>query len=638
MSSTLNKVMSLLWETKSIMKEHEGTEWTREHGLEFDDDKHRWTCPDGGCKVDTPHSHLVDSEEKPAKEESMGDMLDSYDRQYSIREKISDNLQAAEETDFLSNFTKELNNEDMTDAPSYKPISASAENYLMDEEFYLQVNEFETWGFLMDTQFADEDEVEEHVNLVQSTIKGLYSDMSAVKDSYVVYRGLPEQMKFRSGTMHYIEEGDEFKLDTFTSTTRSPETAIFFTNDRHGYAEEPATTLVEIQLDPTTMALTLSNEDTKQIGLLEHETIISPENEMRIVKILRNVKLGYGVVENYVVAEMVPNWDDSEDGELNKIRKMVNYARLMSKNAPDKKPPMAEKYDLDWDDEKHRWVLPDGDDVDLLDTVKSIFDEAIEMYKKDNYRSAKHLLVNIRMAAYQVNNEHGKRIMQTVDSLIKNVGKKQNNYERRMLRSGKGMSDWGLGSDSWHLGDVVARKFNAEKDTSYQDETMPILARYKRNDYVPMNKRLRTNDDRDDAMGKRIKRIAKLMSPLSTNQVLYRGIKAYDSTEWDNRNVGDVIVAEGFTSASRSPRMAYRFYSHDPQKTVLDNENLGRDIEGVFLEIRNTKGMLGVTTHSQGETIMNHNTSFKIVDIQNDITIGSRKIKRYMRIEFVKDE
>ena len=61
--------------------------------------------------------------------------------------------------------------------------------------------------------------------------------------------------------------------------------------------------------------------------------------------------------------------------------------------APKEKPPMAQKYGWEFDEDKHRWVLPETDatsyaDKELVSDVTSLVEESLVQYQSGDYSDA----------------------------------------------------------------------------------------------------------------------------------------------------------------------------------------------------------------------------------------------------------
>ena len=133
-------VVDYVSELAEIKKSREGTDWTREHGLEFDEEKHRWVCPDGGCKVNTPHSHLTPHGYMG--EESV---------EHPLITRFSERMNEENPTKAYVSIKNIARQEDMTTHPNYVNIQDwdALQNYvgLEDDDMHEAINSYVMWGF-----------------------------------------------------------------------------------------------------------------------------------------------------------------------------------------------------------------------------------------------------------------------------------------------------------------------------------------------------------------------------------------------------------------------------------------------------------------------------------------------------------
>lgn len=279
-------VVKLNEPTKGIQKSPEGTEWTREHGLQFDEDKHRWVCPAEGCKVEEPHSHLEDDSKEIAQTK-----LSDY---VNYPEQLVEEMQTRQAYEKAANYT---------DKPAYASLvdDPFLRDYVGEEEIYVSINDYMMQGWVYGLD-------EEEENDLKQIIRNIEYLMTSVGEERVVYRGLPIMMQHTTGGGHEVSEGDELNLSRFTSTSRDPYSATFFTVPERDLAGDVPLekTMLEIRLLPSTKVIDLDNEDTrKAMDFEESETIVGRDQKLRIDKIHRNVDMDGVNIVNYIVATML---------------------------------------------------------------------------------------------------------------------------------------------------------------------------------------------------------------------------------------------------------------------------------------------------------------------------------------------
>ena len=210
-------------------------------GLEWKEETHRWVCGVEGCEEEGEHSHVVSETENGLKSLSGGFSFNDI-------EKASDIFNVEEAPSFV-------------DSENYP---GSLFDYI--KTGYGVYNEvLRTHGY---QDFSD-------------PIDEILSVMKPIKEPQITYRGVNFRLDF--------EEGKEYPVDAFMSTSRNPWTAAFFSNGQ---------TFMEVHSDPNAVGVTLSTT--------EYETLYGFGQKIRVESIKNNVILDGKSMGKYMVVTVIP--------------------------------------------------------------------------------------------------------------------------------------------------------------------------------------------------------------------------------------------------------------------------------------------------------------------------------------------
>ena len=281
----------------------EKPKWAEEHGLEFDEDKHRWIKPDTG----EVHSHS-DNDERWETDSPFDSVLDTED----IYEGINDI-------------------ENNTDLDDYD---------IQEDSSYVDVNDSEALLWYVDTghEIINNDLRRGDITNEIKEITGL---MKPVREEQLLFRNTGLTLdQFVNENSEMLDVGEIFQYKSFVSTSRSPELAWGWDRDnQNNYV------MLEIHTGQDALAISLSNVDT---GLTEYETLLNYGQKFRIDKI-KEVKHDDALSEGsrYIISTSIVNSD---------LPHKVELSTDIKKDQIKVKPPFAKEYGFEWSESKKRWI------------------------------------------------------------------------------------------------------------------------------------------------------------------------------------------------------------------------------------------------------------------------------------------
>ena len=137
----------------------------------------------------------------------------------------------------------------------------------------------------------------------EELVRDLTTLMRTIEDPFIVYRGVKERVRNERGEK--VQAGDVLHLDSFTSTSRNPLTALPFSRRSENGR---AMSFMEILPSKNAKAISLDNEDTKYE---EDETLFGLGQLLIIDKVYENVHVDFGfgpeLIGQYIVARLEPS-------------------------------------------------------------------------------------------------------------------------------------------------------------------------------------------------------------------------------------------------------------------------------------------------------------------------------------------
>lgn len=248
--STMERTDQLLAEVRLLVKDsaHPGTEYTRKHGLVFDEENHRWEKPDKIAIESKLPAHLS--------EESV-DGLHSFS---------ASGFSAEGYFETQNNSTLFVNE----DAPTYKERDKNKNLMLYthgdgkDNPYSFPIN---SWLLTGNVDTPD-GKIEGKHKLVTRKVSEM---MKPMRESQITYRGMTRMLENTKGAEAQI--GDEITVRAFMSTGKNIAYASeFMYLDDH--VDMPVRTMIEVHSTPDARGITLSSEgetlyDRDQVLVIE---------------------------------------------------------------------------------------------------------------------------------------------------------------------------------------------------------------------------------------------------------------------------------------------------------------------------------------------------------------------------------
>ena len=179
--------------------------------------------------------------------------------------------------------------------------------------------------------------------------KEIKSLMKPMQSPFTVYRGLTLNTgKFLNDNNEETQIGDTLTLKAFASTTRKPEWAEAFVTqmrdpdhrEKSNIPEDlPLFAFLQIQTTSDTLAISVLHKDAGTL-INERETILDYGQQLEIIAI-----------------------EQDDKRQLHVKCRIVSNNNLELQKAMREKPDFAQKYGLEFDEDKHRWINPDTGEV-----------------------------------------------------------------------------------------------------------------------------------------------------------------------------------------------------------------------------------------------------------------------------------
>ena len=269
--------------------------------------------------------------------------------------------------------------QNINDKASYVPVSDSILQYIDDSKPINGV----LAGYIGPGDYDDN-----YMDDIKSDIKNISKSMKAMKESISLYRGI---QNISSKSMFYgIKKGDIVSNNFFLSTSRNPETANNFASS----LDRTNSAIIEIRTGHRTRAISVSNGEVEEFGSVEgeYEAILDLNQQFKVVDVIKNKSIANRSVGKYIVVDYV-----APSKKVQKSREGTEWTRA---------------HNLEFDEEKHRWVLPDmvTDGSDYANTaiieIKDSMEQAIDSYRKKDWSYLEHIIEEIDNYAYEIANNY----------------------------------------------------------------------------------------------------------------------------------------------------------------------------------------------------------------------------------------
>ena len=630
----------------SMSKAGEPTDWTREHGLVYDEPSHHWKVPHEGLSEEDI-GNLEDGIQDALKSYSNGD----YDATLHILDAVYDDIKYMDHDskeqrdkliDWITRVSQQVHNTrddavgNLRDVEgglsrrgftrpgweSVKEDHEDLEDYVMESNAYVDHFEYELLEDYLESGYEYVNDWlrgkgvhPEYEDDVRQAIMDITRLMQPLQDPQPVYRGIRNIL---NTMFEHAQVGDIVANEAFMSTSRSPEIALNFAYDT-GITNEA---IIEIYTQPDTQGIVVSTD--------ESETILGLNQQFRIKEIHKNVHLDKTHMQNYFVIEALP---------VEKHKPVVARKSTDVYKAPPGPPPAPH---LKWKEETSRWVLPDNSKfVGTKGHVQAVglMSQAKDAFHNRDYTEAISQLSELWLLGIQAGHDYGDEIAERAQSLIEHIYEREEQSKAALESTGGiSISQLGYNEEGWDIAHEKAVSFDTWTAPSYQPYDTEEIESYTGAGYASMNTILRglwKEGDHDPAntrmYAERIGKLRSMMTAIKETQVLYRGVSGIHDTILNQLKVGETFIAEGFVSTSRDPDVAYNFTTKPGSDT--------RNQDHIFLEIHTGEGAKAITIDSEEhETILDTSQSFRVKEIKANVVIGNKEISRYVVIEYVGED
>lgn len=618
-----------------IHKSPQGTDWTREHGLTFDENIRRWVLPDAGkFEGSTRHkkalglirhaSELFSHREYEDAISRLSDLwylgasaANEYGKQ--VAERAQSLIQHVQERLVKVREAKEKSGQRLSQwgfnddglyiateqAKKFNPWKAPSfqDDNLPAIESYTGAG-YRSMNVILRGQWKNENHDPARTAMYKERIKKIQDLMLPMQEPQILYRGIRQIYDTVYGD---AEVGQEITNDAFMSSSRDPDVAIGFSKEMSSIDKGKGVVL-EILSSPQIRAITLSGG--------ESETILDAKQQFRVKEIHENVYIRGEVISRYIVLEH------------------VTTPIKIQKAPPGAKP---EKFgdDVVWDEQKHHWVLPWGPaGENLSPVIHDSLRDAINSYRSKDYQTTEDLLMDAINAVGEPKTQHTKEVAQRLGKMLSLLDQARTKGGDNQGSGLEGPFAGGLDESSWKKARESAKSYdykNAPTYMEYDNTPMGSIDAYVGEGYESVNMLMRENKLPDSPLAasrneaqQMIRAITDAMKPMQEPVILFRGVDTMDFTPYDNAIVGGTVIPTAFMSTSRDPEIAYDFSEDE-----------------LILEIHPSADTRAITLGDHGqygnehETILDRGQSFKVKEIRENVQIGHRFITKYMVLEIV---
>ena len=387
-------------------------------------------------------------------------------------------------------------------------------------------------NYLMDGYTAINDGMRDGTPLSDEQTDVLWEMMDLMQDmneSVVLYRGMPI-----ANPIDKLEVGQVIPSNSFMSTSRFPMVADNFST---------GITMMEIHTTPDTEAITVPNH-MHPYG--EGETILNVDQKFRVKEIRKNVEEGEIDYSLYLVLELTTDTPTQSEIKLSKTGEGTDWTR---------------RHGLEFDEELHRWVLPESYDSGSAmqrEVMQDALIEAIEAYREQDYITAIEKLGDVWYTGMSMDTPYGDSVSERAQELTELVHQRADAERDELASSGASISEWNFADEGWDLVREQASRFHPWLQPSFHPiREGDIVDRYVGVRYRAINGYLREPEKYKQQWLERewqssvpddIRALSGVMYQMKEPQVLYRGIKHEVNTPYFTAEEGDIITNDGFMS------------------------------------------------------------------------------------------